>query len=274
MKITLRELRTLVRESVRQHLREARKPKPEPGWIRQQRELDKLVQNMNASLQNIVNIEDLMREIEKIPEEQINLRKELAVRGAAKLAGKNLSFLEADNELIRKAGLHVMGLSGPALGKEEIEKFIEIFKVADISSKIEKISNKLDEENYSMSGQDLESIQTIASSYKELKNKESLKEEMENLKEKLDNYKTLITAPPGYAATAYQEISDALSGRVHGRTPSPEETLRLLRKTGLGPGYPTGPDGKLNDPKLEEVTMSLQELRSLVREAVRKQIKK
>lgn len=50
--------------------------------------------------------------------------------------------------------------------------------------------------------------------------------------------------------------------------------IEMARELGFGAGYPIGPGGKTVGPKLEEVTMSLQELRSLVREAVRKQIKK
>lgn len=46
--------------------------------------------------------------------------------------------------------------------------------------------------------------------------------------------------------------------------------IKMARELGFDAGYPIGPGGKY----LKEGTMSLQELRLLVREAVRKQIKK
>lgn len=149
-------------------------------------------------------------------------------------------------------------------------------KSEEISSKIEEIMNKLNNNNFSET--DLSSIFSIASFYKELKNKEDLKEKMEGLGKKLEELSKNPDAKfPNYIKTAKQEILDALSGRVHGETPSPEKTLRSLEGTNLVPAdgiFGLGGKYYADGNKLEEGTMSLQELRSLVREAVRKQIKK
>lgn len=127
--------------------------------------------------------------------------------------------------------------------RESVRQHLKETKLEKISSKIEEIMNKLNNNNFSET--DLIPIRTIADFYIKSENKEDLKEKMEDLGKKLDR---LSAAPKpqslGYINIAKQEILDALSGRVHGKTPSPEGTVSLLSGTGFGPGYPIGPGGR------------------------------
>lgn len=104
-----------------------------------------------------------------------------------------------------------------------------------------------------------------------------LKTEIENRINKLK--KEYDVLPPGDEGLAGRGILPARIGNLQRGLMSPDDRnkydnkmggIKMARELGFVPGYPIGPGGTY----LKEGTMSLQELRSLVREAVRKQIKK
>lgn len=105
------------------------------------------------------------------------------------------------------------------------------------------------------------------------------------IEEKINKLKMELSAlPPGDEGLAGRGILPARIGNLQRGLMSPADRnnydnkmggIKMAKELGFGPESPIGPDGRYVPPaELEEVTMSLQELRSLVREAVRKQINK
>lgn len=132
-----------------------------------------------------------------------------------------------------------------------------------------------------MSNDDLVKAAIAAQIAKDEVEYEKLKSKIE---EKINKLKMELAAlPPDDKGLAGRGILPARIGNLQRGLMSPVERneydnkmggTETARELGFGPGYNMGPGGRYVSPKLEEVTMSLQELRSLVREAVRKQIKK